>query len=427
MTTPRAAPEPLRSDAAADLDLSDIMDDAAFDACPERRGSDSAKWNTYPAEVLPLWVADMDVTSPRAVTDALQSRIRHGVFGYGTEHNRLPEVVAARLAELYAWHVEPEAIVPIPGVMPGLNLACRLSETVAGAVAVQTPVYPPIRRLAAELGRKRVEIEYAYVNGRATIDWDRFGAGLSDGVETFVLCNPQNPTGRVLNRYELSTIAAQCLRRGVLICSDEIHADLVHEGYNHIPIAALDPEVAARTITLMAPSKTFNLAGLGCALAVIPNRQLRSRFKRARASLVPHVNILGSMAAVAAYSEGGTWLEQIRRQLFRQRQLLTDFVAQHLPDIRHYPPEGTYLGWLDCSAANLAQRPFEFFLREAGVALSDGALFGATTSHCVRINFGCSERTLLLALARMRDALRRFRDGQAQAAGAEDEAHCGGA
>lgn len=386
-----------------------IEEDGQFEQCPDRRFSDSVKWTLYGADVLPLWVADMDVKAPVAVLQALQDRLAHGVFGYGQEPKQLSELICVRLEQEFRWSIEPDDITFVPGVMPGANLACMVTTQPGDAVVVQTPVYPPLRRMPAELDRRRIEVEFVKdPTGRSLLSWDDLSRALADTARLFVLCNPQNPTGRAFERRELEKIAEQCLRHNAYICSDEIHADLVHVGHQHIPIASLGPEIAERTITLMAPSKTFNLAGLGCAFAVIQNRELRTKFRKARGSLVPHVDILAYVAAIAAYQSGSAWLERVRHNLLNNRHVLTEFVRTQLPGIEMAAPEGTYLGWLDCADAHLPRRPFEFFLNDAKVALNDGGLFGRSSSNHVRLNFGCSKATLLDALGRMREALHRY-------------------
>jgi cystathionine beta-lyase len=226
----------------------------------DRWSSDSVKWGVYGPEVLPLWVADMDFRSPPAVLEALVQRVAHGVFGYGKEPRQLAEVIAAHLAQLYDWQVSAGEIVFLPGVVPGLYLSCRAFTETGERVVVQTPVYPPIRRAPADSARSCVEAGFLRGDdGQYAIDWDVFGHALDAEAKLFILCNPHNPLGRVFSRGELERIAENCLRRDIVICSDEIHCDLVFPGHRHVPIASLSPEVAQRTITLMAPSKTYNL------------------------------------------------------------------------------------------------------------------------------------------------------------------------
>lgn len=380
-----------------------------FDRVIDRRPTESSKWHKFPEDVLPLWVADMDFTSPEAVVRALRERVSHGVFGYGhgLDVTELHEVFADRLQKRYGWQVAPEAIVLIPGVIPGFNVACRMVTSPGDGLLLQVPLYPPILRVPGNAGLTADTVPLTReADGRYTVDADGFAARVGPRTRVFLLCNPHNPVGRVFQRDELARMAEVCLRRGLIICADEIHCDLLFQGRRHVPIASLDPEVAERTITLMAPSKTFNLAGLKCSMAIIPNAALRERFIAARVDLVQSVNILGYTAALAAYRDGGTWLEELLRYLEANRDFLVRYVRTQLPGIALAPPEGTYLAWLDCREAALpGNDPFTFFLERARVGLNDGLTFGPGGAGFVRLNFGCPRSLLAQALDRMRGAL----------------------
>jgi len=381
-----------------------------FDQPIERRGTDSNKWRKYGVGVLPLWVADMDFRSPEAVIEALRDRVEHGVFGYGPPLEQvtdLHELVAARLARLHGWRVAPEAVVLLPGIIPGFNVAARVLAAPGDGVLLQLPLYPPILRVPGNCGLTADVAPLApAADGGYTTDCDAFEAAIRQRTRLFLLCNPHNPTGRAFRRAELERMAAICLRHGLAIVSDEIHGDLVYSGHRHTPIAALAPEVADRTITLLAPSKTWNLAGLKCGLAVIPNPDLRARFHAARADLVQTTNVMGYTAAVAAYRGGEGWLAALLSYLEANRDFVVDFVRRNLPGVRLAPPEGTYLAWLDCRAAGpAASDPHTFFLDHARVALNDGRTFGAGGEGFVRLNFACPRATLADALGRMRGAL----------------------
>jgi cystathionine beta-lyase len=221
----------------------------------------------------------------------------------------------------------------------------------------------------------------------------------------FLLCNPHNPVGRVFRRGELLRMAEICLSHSVTICADEIHSDLVFSGHEHIPIAALDPEIGQHTITLIAPSKTFNLAGLQCGFAIIPNAELRQRYQLARAGLVPWVNVMGLIGAEAAYREGQPWLDRLIPYLEANRDFLHDFVRRELPRINMTKPEGTYLAWLDCRGLG-SDNPYEFFLKHARVALNHGQTFGTGGAGFARLNFGCPRSILEEALNRIKESMR---------------------
>jgi len=378
-----------------------------FDRVVDRRSTDSNKWRKFPADVLPLWVADMDFPSPPAVVRALHARVEHGFFGYLTEHNDLPEVVAERVAKRYGWRVNPEAVVTLPGVIAGFNQALRALTSPGDGMLIQTPVYPPILRSAGNHGLRRDEHPLTRgADGRYTVDLDAFAAALRETTRVFLLCNPHNPVGRLYGRAELEGMAAACLRRDTVIVADEIHCDLLLDGRQHAPVASLAPEIEQRTITLMAPSKTFNLPGLKCAVAIIPNAALRERFLAAAGDLVPKINVLGCTAAVAAYREGDAWLEALLGYLKANRDFLVQQVRATLPGVAVAPAEATYLAWLDCRGSARAGRdPYTFFLERARVALNDGVTFGPGGAGFVRMNFGCPRALLAQGLERMRAAL----------------------
>jgi len=379
-----------------------------FDRVIDRRGSDSVKWRCYDSDVLPLWVADMDFPSPEPVIRALRERVEHGIFGYGIEPPELREVIVERLQRLYGWQVSPNALVFLPGVVVGFNLASHAFASPGDGVLVQTPVYPPILHAWRQAGLISQQATLTRLpDGRHEIDFDAFERAISERTRLFILCNPHNPVGRVFRRDELQRLAEICLRHDVLICSDEIHGDLIFSGQQHLPIASLAPEIADRTITLLAPSKTYNIAGLQAAYAVIPNPELRQRYVAANAGLVGHPGVLAYTAALAAYRGGQPWLDEALRYLEGNRDWLYDYVRRELPTLTMAQPEGTYLAWLDCRQAGIQGNPHEFFLEQARVALNDGASFGPGGEGFVRLNFGCPRSTLEEAARRMKEALVR--------------------
>jgi cystathionine beta-lyase len=382
------------------------MADLDFDRVFDRRSSDSNKWRKFPADVLPLWVADMDFPSPPPVVQALRERVEHGFFGYLAEPNDLPGVVAERVAKRYGWRIGPEAVVTLPGVIAGFNQALRALTTPGQGMLVQTPVYPPILRAAGNHGLRRDEHALTRgADGRYSVDLATFAAALRDDTRVFLLCNPHNPVGRLYGRAELEGMAAACLRRDTWIVADEIHCDLLLDGRQHVPIASLAPEIEQRTITLMAPSKTFNLPGLKCAIGIIPNAALRERFQAAAADMVAKINVLGYVAAVAAYRECDAWLESLLAYLKDNRDFLVRQVRATLPGVTVAPAEATYLAWLDCRSSAAGRDPYAFFLERARVALNDGVSFGPGGAGFVRMNFGCPRPLLAEGLERMRAAL----------------------
>jgi cystathionine beta-lyase len=377
-----------------------------FDCVVNRCGTDSAKWCYYPPDALPLWVADMDFRSPEPVIAALRERVQHGVFGYGQEPPELRAVLVERLQRLYGWQVSPEWLVFLPGIVIGFNLTCRAFASPGDGVLLQTPAYPPILSAPENARCARDEMELTHqANGYYAIDLDLFERTITDRTRVFILCNPHNPVGRVFTRQELQDMAEICLRHNVVICSDEIHCDFIYRGAEHIPIAALDPEVAAHTITLMAPSKTFNIAGLHFAVGIVPNEELRKQLYAAKKGLVDEPDILGYTAALAAYRDGQPWLQELTRYLEANRDFAVDYINERLPGIHTGKPEGTYLLWLDCRQAGIPGHPHKFFLERAKVALNDGPDYGQGGAGFLRLNFGCPRSTLVQALGRMEAAL----------------------
>lgn len=377
-----------------------------FDQIIDRRGTGSAKWERY-GDALPLWVADTDFRAPQPVIQALQHRVDHGIFGYTFPPSDLVEAVQAWLRDRHGWQVKSEAISFTPGVMRGVNLAARAVGEAGAGIVVQPPVYYPFFQVAPNSGRSMRQAEIPLVDGRYEIDFDAFKEAISDQTCLFLLCNPHNPIGRVFTRAELERMAQICLEQGVVICSDEIHSDIVFSGHQHVPIASLAPEIARQTVTCFAPSKTFNIPGLACSVMVVENVELRKRIEEIGAGLVAGSDLMGYAAARAAYRDSAGWLDQLLSYLEANRDYLFDFVQTRLEGVHMTSPDATFLGWLDCRDARIPedQSPHQFFLSEAQVALNDGATFGTGGDGFVRINFGCPRSTLAEALQRMERAL----------------------
>lgn len=376
-----------------------------FDEMVDRRGSDSIKWTLYPEDVLPLWVADMDFRSPQPVIEALRERAEHGVFGYSRPSPELAEVLRARLRRLYGWEVAEPEVLYLPGTVTGINVAIQAFTSPGEGVLAQPPVYFHFLRDPVLHGRVLADPPLARNGDGYEIDFERFENSITPETRLFLLCNPHNPVGRVWTRAELETLAGICLRHRLVLCSDEIHCDLLYPPHRHIPVASLDAEVADRTVTLMAPSKTYNTAGLDCAFAVIPNPRLRRRWREVSAGIVPWVNIMGHTAALAALSDGEEWLGQALSYLRANRDFVSGFLLREIPSIRMCRVEATYLAWLDCAAAGVTGKLSEFFLDRGRVALGEGTDFGRGGEGFVRLNFACPRGKLAEALRRMKNAL----------------------
>jgi len=377
-----------------------------FDTIFDRRSTESVKWNLFPADVLPLWVADMDFAAPPAVTEALLRRVEHPVYGYATPQKSLTAAIQAHLQRLYDWQVDTEHFLFLPGVVISFNLATQALAQPGGSLVFMTPAYMPFFELAKNAGIQQVTVDLLQdKTGQFAIDWERFEAAIAARPNLFILCNPHNPVGRVFTRTELERMAEICLRYEVPIIADEIHSDLIYAGHHHIPIASLSPEIAANTITLMAPSKTFNVPGLGCSYAIISNPKLRAAFNKARRGLVHGANLMGMVAARAAYTDGQEWLRELLTYLEGNRDFLVAYINNHIPRARMTVPEGTYLAWIDLRAYNLEPAPCKYLIDYAKVGLNDGAEFGQAGNGFVRLNFACPRSTLVEALERIRMAL----------------------
>jgi cysteine-S-conjugate beta-lyase len=373
-----------------------------FDTPVDRRGTGSHKWDKYAGrDVIPMWVADMDFQSPPAVIAALHARVAHGVFGYTSAPAELAEVIVDHLRRDLAWRIEPQWIVWLPGLVTGLNLACSLAGESGDAVVTLTPIYPPFLSAPRHARRECIRVPLVDDGTQWVIDFDRLQSSVTPRTRMLLLCNPHNPVGRVYVLDELRQIAEFCARHNLIICSDEIHCGLLLDtDKRHVPIAALVPDIAARTIALMAPSKTYNIPGLGMSFAVVPDVPLRQRLYTAMAGFIPSVNALGFTAALAAYRDGETWRTALLDYLRGNRELVERRIAA-MPGLSMRHVEATYLAWIDCRESGVTE-PHGFFER-AGVGLSDGKDFGGT--GFVRLNFGCTRDLLTKALDRMAAAL----------------------
>lgn len=380
------------------------MDYYNFDTPVDRSGTYSMKWDKYKGkDIIPLWVADMDFLSPPAVIDALHKRIGHGVFGYTLPPQELNEIIVSLMKNEYGWKVEKEWIVWLPGLVTGLNVVCRAVGEDGDDVMTAIPVYPPFLTAPANSRRNLIETDLVEKNDKWEFDFKSIEKAITKRTRLFLLCNPHNPVGRVYNIDELSSLASICSRHGIIISSDEIHCGLLLEpGKRHIPIASLSPETADRTITLMAPSKTFNLPGLGCSFAIISNANLQKSFTAAMNGIVPRVNTMGYIAAIAAYRDSQGWHAALLDYLRKNRDLVISSVNK-MPGLSSRQIEATYLAWIDTRQSGI-EDPVKFF-EDAGVGLFEGKEFG--TPGFVRLNFGCRRSLLKKALERMANAIER--------------------
>jgi len=373
-----------------------------FDTAPDRSGTGSLKWDKYAGrDVLPLWVADMDFKSPPAVIEALQSRLNHGVFGYTVPYHDVVDATISYLKNRHHVDAHPDWLVWMPGLVPALNISCRTIGEPGSGVIINTPVYPPFLSAPGFSDRRRISVPLACHNGTWNIDWSAMDAAITPDTKLFVLCHPHNPVGLIWTRAELEQIIEFCERHNLTLVSDEIHCDLNLNDAPHIATLTLGERATKRTIAMYSPSKTYNLPGLACAFAVIPEDTLRTAIKRTARGIITEINTFGYAGCAAAYRHGEPWRKELIQYLRANRDLAFQFVREQLPGIVMHPMEATYLAWLDVRALKL-ETPVKFF-EDHGVGLSNGIDFG--TPGFLRLNFGCPRSRLQEGLNRMAKAV----------------------
>lgn len=381
-----------------------------FDRLPNRRIPGILnKWTYYPEDLLPMWVADMDFPAPKPILDAIREAVRHGVLGYELPSKTLLETVAARMDRLYGWKVKPEWVIPVTGIVNGFNFAARAFGISKKGYLIQPPVYNEFHELKNNVGLAQLDAPLVQrVRGNILqyeIDWDLFRRQAKKA-GMFLLCNPHNPLGIIFSRSDLRRMAEICLENKVLMISDEIHSELLLDDRKFTPLAKLASEIAQNSITLIAPSKTFNMPGLFCGFAIIPNKELRDKYANVVGHLRVHVASLGMRAAQAAFSgQCDDWLKELRDYLTGNRDFLVDYITKNMPGVRTTSPQATYLAWLDFTEFEFETSAYQFFFEKAKVALSDGAIFGENGKGRVRLNFGTSRKILKQGLDRMSQAL----------------------
>jgi len=384
-----------------------------FDKVIERRGTDSVKYDMLQplfgsADVIPMWVADMDFEVPEFVREAVIQRAEHPVYGYTVRPRRYNESIAGWLERRHDWKVDPDHIEYSPGVVPALVLSVLGFTRPGDRILVQSPVYFPFFSAIENHGREMINNQLVDKDGTYTIDFDKMEDQFRKGVKMMMFCHPHNPVGRAWNRRELEKLAELAIRYDVLILSDEIHSDLLLFGHSHIPLASLGPDIAARTITCIAPSKTFNLAGLHTSAVVIEDPDLRKRYGKILDDI--HVgggNIFGYTALEAAYDHGEDWLEQLLKYIEGNFRFLQDFLSSELPGIRVSPLEATYLAWINFGLLGLDdQALMKFMVREAGIGFVDGPRFGRGGKNYMRMNIGTPRSVLQTALEQLSAAIK---------------------
>lgn len=381
-----------------------------FDHVPSRRQAGILnKWTLYPKDVLPFWVADMDFPAPPQIIASLQQQVQHGVLGYELLSPLLRKTIANRMMKLYGWEVDPDSVVYTAGVGNGYNIAARILCSSKRGYLIQTPVYNEFQDIAQNTGfRQRVARLEKKIEGNRIhyeVDFDALEKEAKKA-GMFLLCHPHNPVGKIYSAPELKRMAEICMEHNVTIVSDQIHAELRLGDAKFTPLASLSPEIAKRTITLIAASKAFNVPGLSCGFAIIPDADLRQRFFAVAKALAFEISTPGLTAAQVAFAgKADGWLKSLLRYLTANRDFAIQYLESKLPAVRTTKPDATYLMWLDCSELQLKPSPYDFFLKQAKVAFSNGAIFGAGCEQFVRLNFGTTRKILTQGLERLSRSL----------------------
>jgi cystathionine beta-lyase len=349
-----------------------------------------------------MWVADMDFASAPEIIQALKKRIEHGVFGYAVATDELREATIEWVYNHYDWKIRPDWLVWLPGLVPALHTTCRAFAKQDEQIITFVPVYPPFLSAPKLSNRRLLVSPLKRVQNRYTFDIENFKNSITNRTRVLILCSPHNPVGRAYTKGELEAVAQICIDNNIIICSDEIHCDLILDDRRHIPTATISSDIRDNTITLMAPSKTFNTPGLNCSFAVIPNKELKRKFIHAAEGIVPPVNALGYIACLAAFKHCEDWRQEMLKYLRENRDIVYDFVNNDIPIISMDRVEATYLAWIDVRKLNLPD-PVAFFEENAGVGLSDGKYFDG--DEFVRLNFACPRKILTKALQRMKTAV----------------------
>lgn len=383
-----------------------------FETIIDRTTKNSAKWTlmkrlTGLDDLIPLWVADMDFTAPPEVVEALKERATHPIYGYTVPTEGYYNGLINWMAKHHGWSgVEKDWILYTPGVVAGFSIAIQAYSQPGDKVVIQPPVYYPFKNQILSTGRQVVENPLKIVDGYYEMDFEDLAEKIDERTKMIILCSPHNPVSRVWKREELEKLVEVCEEKNILIVSDEIHNDLILGEIKHTPTATISEEAIQRTVTLVAPSKTFNLAGLTNANAIIPNKKLREAFRSQASKGSGHSNIFGMVAQDAAYNKGEAWLEELLMYLRGNLKYLEEFIAEKIPGLKLYPLEGTYLAWVDCTSLGMNDEELnEFMLKKAKLWLDEGTLFGTGGSMFMRINLACPRSLLKKALENLEKAV----------------------
>ena len=369
------------------------------------RGRSSAKWTTYPADVLPAWVAEMDFPLAEPIKQRLRRAIESDDCGYA-HPVALAEAFAEFAKSRFKWTVDPSRVRAAPEVMIAIAEILRIVTKPGDGVVINPPVYPPFAMVIEEVGRTIVEVPLAHAPGGGwDLDLVALEKAFADGAKAYLLCNPHNPVGRVFEKAQLESIAKLAKQYGVVVLSDEIHAPLVLPGAVHVPFVSVSEKIGADAITITSASKAFNIAGLKCAVFVAGSAAMQSAMKKLPRELPERVGLHGMLANIVAFQEGASYLDGLLAQLDRNRTLMAELIGVYLPAVKYVPPQAGYLAWLDCSALGLGDDPARFFLKKGKVALMRGLDFGRQGACFTRVNMGTSSAILSEVVGRMNKAL----------------------
>ncbi|MFV8827681.1 MalY/PatB family protein [Alkalihalobacterium sp. APHAB7] len=382
-----------------------------FDQVENRKGTSSMKWDAvdklYEGEDLwPMWVADMDFPAPPQVIKAIQEEVGRGIFGYPVRSASVDTAVQSWVKRRFNWNVDAEQLVYTSGVVPAIAQIIKRFTEPGDKVIIQPPVYYPFFNVVTNQDRKLIENPLVFDGTHYRMDLDHLQSVIDQETKILLLCSPHNPVGRVWTEEELKQLAEICIKHDLLVISDEIHCDIIFKGHEHIPTATLSDEMSQRTITCMAPSKTFNLAGLQTSYTIIPNPALRRKFKNHLSQeFLNMFHSIGAVAMEAAYTDGESWLEEFLRYVEGNVQFVKAYIEEHMPKIKVIQPEGTYLLWLDCSGLGMtAQERKKWLTEQAKLALSNGIVFGKEGEPFERMNLACSRNSVNEGLKRLKNA-----------------------
>lgn len=383
-----------------------------FDEKIDRENTSSIKYDLREKvfgtnDVIPMWVADMDFRTPSFITDALEQKIRHGILGYSFREESYYNSLINWIRTRHNWEVDRKWIEFSPGVVPALNLCTLAYSDKDDEIIIQPPVYTPFHNAVKDHGRKLVYNSLKETAGGWIMDYESLKKAITSKTRMIIISNPHNPVGRVWELTELAELSEICYDRGIVILSDEIHSDLILPGYNHIPMASVSERAAEITVTCMAPSKTFNLAGLSTSSVIIPDDSLRSKYRNTLEKFHLHLgNIFGNIASEAAYTHGEEWLEQLLQYVENNVDLVMDYLNERIPQIKPVRPEGTYMIWLDCRSLKMSgSELFTFFIEKAGVGLNEGSAFGPGGEGFMRMNLACPRSIVEKALKQIDNAI----------------------